>query len=130
MPGENERLVGRFYARWNEGAASMADLLDPRFEWVQPADAVEPGTHKGIPEARAGVAKIREIFPEFRLEPERFVEVDDEVLVLYRVQARSVSGLETDIRGAHVWTVRNGKLARLRDFSEAQQAFDAVGLQE
>jgi ketosteroid isomerase-like protein len=129
VSGENARLVGRFYERWNEGA-SVADLLDPQFEWVQSADAVEPGTFKGIPDARAGVAKIREIFPEFRIEPERSVEVGDEVLVLYRAEARSASGVETEFSGAHVWTVRDDKLARLRDFSEVQEAFDAVGLQE
>jgi ketosteroid isomerase-like protein len=129
MSGENVRLVGRFYERWNEGA-SMADLLDPQFEWVQSADAVEPGTHEGITEARAGVAKIREIFPEFRIAPERYVEVGEEVVVPYRARARSASGVETDFTGSHVWTVRDGKLVRLRDFSAAQEAFDAVGLRE
>jgi hypothetical protein len=62
----------------------MTDLLDPQFEWVQPVDAVEPGMLKGIAEARAGVAKIREIFPDMRVAPERYVEVGDEVLVVYR----------------------------------------------
>jgi ketosteroid isomerase-like protein len=129
MPGENVPLVGRFYERWNEGA-SMADLLDPQFEWVQSADAVEPGTHRGVGEARVGVSKIREIFPEFRIEAERYVEAGDEVVVVYRARARSASGVETEFSGAHVWTVRDDKLARLRDFSEVQQAFDAVGVQE
>jgi ketosteroid isomerase-like protein len=129
MPGENVRLVGRFYERWNEGR-SVAELLDPEFEWVQSADAVEPGTFKGVTEARAAVAKIREIFPEFRIEPERYVEAGDEVVVLIRTRGRSASGLETDFRGGHLWTIRDGKLARLRDFGEAQDAFDALGLQQ
>jgi ketosteroid isomerase-like protein len=129
MPGPNVRLVGRVYERWNEGA-SMADLLDPHFEWVQSADAVEPGTHKGVGEARVGAAKIRAIFPEFRIEAERYVELGDDVVVVYRARARSASGVETEFSGAHVWTVRGGKITRLRDFSEVRQAFDAVGLRE
>ena len=128
MSGENVRLVARFYERWNEGV-SMTDLFDPQFEWVQAADAVEPGTLKGK-EALTGAAKVREIFPEFRIEPERYVEVGDEVLVVYRIRARSTSGVETEFRGGTVWTVRDGKLARSRDFDEVHQAFDAVGLQE
>ncbi len=128
MAANNVCLVTRFYERWNEGA-SMTDLVDPKFEWVQATDAVEPGTLKGD-EARAGAAKIREIFPEFRIEPERYVEVGDEVLVVYRIRARSASGVETELGGGSVWTVRNGKLARLRDFNEAQEAFDALGLKE
>ncbi len=106
----------------------MADLLDPQFEWVSPPDAVEPGTLQGVAAVSAGVAKIREIFPEHRFEPERYVEAGDEVVVVIRARARTETGIETDWRGGHVWTVHEGKLARLRAFNEVQQAFEAVGL--
>lgn len=46
MSTANVHLVQRLYDLWNEGA-SMADLLDPQFEWVSPPDAVEPGTLQG-----------------------------------------------------------------------------------
>jgi ketosteroid isomerase-like protein len=129
MSREKVRLVERLYELWNEGA-SMAHLLDPEFEWVSPPDAVEPGTLQGVAAARAGVAKIREIFPEHRFEPEKYVETGDDVVVIIRARARTETGLETDWRGGHVWTVHQGKVARLRAFNDVQQAFEAVGLRE
>ena len=39
-------------------------------------------------------------------------------------------GVETDWRGGHVWTIHEGKVARLRVFDDVQQALEAVGLRE
>jgi ketosteroid isomerase-like protein len=129
MSQENARVVERFYELWNEGA-SLEPLLEPEFEWVSPPDAVEPGTLKGIAAARAGVARIREIFPEHRFEPERYVETGADIVVIIGTRARTERGIETDWRGGHVWTVREGRIARLRVFNDVQQAFEAVGLRE
>lgn len=121
-------MVERLYELWNEGA-SMAPLLHPEFEWTQAPDAVEPGTLRGVEAAGAAVAKIRETFPEFRIEPERYVEHGDDVVVVYKVRARTEVGMEVELRGGAVWTVQEGKLARFRDFgADAQGALKAVGL--
>ena len=128
MAGDKIRVVERLYELWNEGA-SMAPLLHPEFEWTQAPDAVEPGTLRGVEAAGAAVAKIRETFPEFHIEPERYVEHGDHVVVVYKVRARTEGGMEVELRGGAVWTVEDGKLARFRDFgADAQEAFNAVGL--
>lgn len=128
MSSENVRLVARLYELWNAGE-SMAALLDPSFEWISPPDAVEPGTLQGIEAARAGATRIREIFPEHRFLPESYTESGDEVVVVMRARGRTEAGVETDWLGGHVWTVREGRLLRLRAFNDVRQAFEAVGLE-
>jgi ketosteroid isomerase-like protein len=51
---------------------------------------------------------------DLRLTPERFVEDGERVLVLLRVEGRGKSsGVPVVIRGADVWTVRDGKIVSL-----------------
>ena len=112
---------------WNQRERTeAAKLLHPQFEYVSPLDAVEPGTLQGT----GGFAKVREIFPENRVEPERYIEVGDDVVVVLRTRAKSERGVEVDWKGAHVWTVREGMATRLRWFNEIDEALEAAGLSE
>lgn len=128
MPSANVELVAHLYELWNDGTPGRlreaARLLDPQFEYVNPPDAVEPGTVQGT----GGFARVRETFRESRVEVDRYLEVGDEVVAIIRVRARPESGPEVDFAGADVWTVTDGKAMRLRWFTQAEQALEAVGL--
>jgi ketosteroid isomerase-like protein len=129
MSQENVELVTRLYDLWNEGPSARAEaegLLHPGFEYVNPPDAVEPGTLQGA----VGFDKVREIFPDLRVEPERFIDIGDDVVAIIRVQGRTEQGVLVDFRGGDVWTVRDGKATRVRWFTDAEQALAAVGLAE
>jgi hypothetical protein len=67
-----------------------------------------------------------------RFEPERFVDVDDErVLVLVRVLATGrESGAQVEFRAAQVLTLRDGLLMRFKVSANRNEAIDAVGLSE
>ena len=56
---------------------------------------------------------VREIWDEWRMEPERFIPDGDRVVVLIRIVARGdLSGIELDRETAHVWSVADGRVTR------------------
>ncbi len=66
------------------------------------------------------------------LEPERFLDVDDErVLVFMRVKAEG-EGSQAPIegRGADEVTVQNGIVVRIKLFRDREEALEAAGLKE
>jgi ketosteroid isomerase-like protein len=63
-------------------------------------------------------------------DPEEFIDVDRErVLVLVRVRATGqASGVPVENRSAHLFTVRDGKIARVQIYADQDEAREAVGL--
>jgi ketosteroid isomerase-like protein len=122
---ENVELVGRIYALWDRGQ-SARELIDRDLEYVNPPNAVESGIRFG----RDSLAAIREVYPDFRFEPERFVDVGDEVVVTGVARGTSTSGLEAQWRQGYVWTVRNRRAVRFRWFNDPAEALEAVGLKK
>jgi uncharacterized protein len=130
MSRENLEIVGRIYDGWSRGDFSVGtELLGPDFELQQP-DAVEPGSRRGS--AIGGVFKrIFEIYEDFRIEPEEYVDAGDKVVVMARNRGTAKgSGMEVDQRFTYVWTVRDGKLVRLEVHVDRRKALKAAGLRE
>ena len=126
MSEQNVRIVRRIYEAWAEGR-SAAPLIERDLEYVNPPDAVEPGTKHG----RRYLAAVRDVYPDFRLEPERFVAVGDDVVVIATAHGQGRgSGLEIQWKQGYIWTIRNGKAIRFRWFNNPQDALGAAGLSE
>jgi ketosteroid isomerase-like protein len=125
MSQENVELVRRIYELWNS-SESAADLIDPELEYVNPSYAVESGTRH----SRDTLQKIREVYPDFRVEPERFIDAGEDVVVIGRATGTSDSGVEARWRQGYVWTIRDGRAVRFRWFNQPAEALEAVGLAE
>jgi len=70
-----------------------------------------------------------EPFEEVVSEPQEFFERDDQiaVVVLVRLRPRGSSAV-VENRIGHVWTIRDGKVARFEIFPEREKALEAIGL--
>jgi len=94
--------------------------LHPEFEWRGPRefpDLAEP--HYGHAGVRRYLAKLSEVFNDYRMAAEQFIDVgDDRVLVLAREGGRGTgSGIEVQSNPTgHVWTIRDGRPARLQSW--------------
>jgi uncharacterized protein len=118
-------LVRAIYALWSKDQ-SARHLIDPELEYVNPSYAVE----SGIRHSRRTLGKVREVYPDFRVEPERFVDAGEHVVVIGVARGTSASGVEAQWRQGYVWTVRDGKAIRFRWFNQPTEALEAVGLTE
>jgi ketosteroid isomerase-like protein len=145
MSQENVEIVRRIYAFLDlsqPGAADAAsvptapfgELIDTEIEWLGPRefpDLAEP--HYGHEGVTRYLAKVAEAIEDYRMVPERFIDVgDDRVLVLSREGGRgkgSGAEIETHLT-AHIWTLKGGKAVRMQSIWERADALEAVGLSE
>src|SRR5690349_3059444 len=123
MSEQNIELVRAIYERWSR-SESTHELIDGNIEYVNPPYAVDAGVRHG----RGALASVRDVYPDFAVAPERFIDAGDEVIVPGSVVGRSVSGVEVNTRQTYVWTVRDGRAVRFRWFHELEEALAAVGL--
>ena len=103
----------------------------PEFE-LQTADrAVNPGTYRGLEEVMRFFEDLFEPFEEVTVDPEEFFERGDQIAVFVRVRLRpSGSNALVENRIGHLWTMREGKAARLQVFPRREEALEAAGLSE
>jgi len=124
MSEQNVELVRKIYAAWLQGG-SARDFIDPDVEYVNPPDAVEPGTRRG----RSAFRKITEAFEDVKIEPLEYADAGDDVVVIVRLTGRGRgSGVGIDWRQGYIWTIRDGKAVRFRWFNTPEEALKAAGL--
>jgi ketosteroid isomerase-like protein len=121
----NVALVRRLYDAWLRGESTRAWVAED-LEYVNPPNAVEPGTVQG----RRTLGRWRDAYDEFRIEPERVEAVGaEDVLVVARVRTRGRgSGAVTETRQGYIWTVKDGKAVRFQWFRDPADALAAAGL--
>jgi ketosteroid isomerase-like protein len=126
---ENVELVRAIYTMFNNDE-SVAHLLDPGFEYVNPPYAVEPGVRRGQTEFDNVRKLMNEVYPDFRFEAKRFVDAGEDVVIIGVARGTSASGVEAQWHQGYVYTIREGKLIRFRWFNQPSEALKAVGLEE
>ncbi len=134
MSEGNVRLVRESYAaggttiEQRDLFARLAERVTPGTEFDFTAAYPDRPVMRGIDE----VTRFRDEGPweELNFEPERFLDVDDErVLVMVRVDARGKgSGARVELLNAHEFTIRNGALVRFKVYSDRDEALEAAGL--
>ena len=107
------------------------DFYDERVETRMPADYPEGEQVLWGREGMAGLLNmLRETWTVFRFEPEHFIDAGDQVVVFIHVVAEGgASGVATDRKTAHVWRVRDGRLASIQIHLDRSRALEAVGLE-
>ena len=135
MSEENVEIVRKLMAlgeRVREGG-ELPDtgLLAPDFEIDMSRRVFNPAVYHGIDGLRRLNEEIRDVWKEFRVVPEQFIDAGDRVVVLETIHARGRgSGVELDTRTtATIWTLRNGQATRVQIGFDPQEALKAVGLE-
>src|SRR5919205_4614070 len=93
------------------------DLLAADAEWVNPHDAVEPGTRRGADEFNAAIASVFSTWDDVHFDIERVIDSGDDVVALGVLHGHiHGAGMEVDAPHGQVWTFRDGRVARMRWF--------------
>ena len=131
----SEKDVELVRASFEEFAATRnvpPDRFTDDFVW-------DMSTYEGWPERQQypGVAGLVEfiadwesVWDEWRNDPEQYLDAGEGrvVIVLTQHGTSRSSGLELDMRFAHVWTLRGGCVERIEAYSSPEAAMEAVGL--
>ena len=119
-------------ARENGLRPEDTDLIGPDAELDISRRVFNPGTYRGMDGWARLNDEIREVWDEWRIIPERFIESGDRVVVLVRIHARGRgSGVALEsLESAEIWTLCDGQVTRVEIGVEPQEALKAVGLEE
>jgi ketosteroid isomerase-like protein len=122
MSEENVEIVRRVYDGWSRGDFSAGEYFDPEigFELV---DWPHPARSRGVEEMRRTWQTTLSAWDDFRAEPDDFIDLGHNVLVLNSIRARGKgSGAEVSAQTATVWTLDAGKVVRLALHWDTAQA--------
>ena len=125
MSQENVEIVRRFLIV--EDVDEALTHADPGIVW-NPIEELPTEGHGAV---RASLARWKAEWHDYKVMPEEYVDRGDRVVVTVLLRGRGRgSGVEIDARFYDVYTVRDGKIVRMDQFTERSQAFEAVGLAE
>jgi ketosteroid isomerase-like protein len=117
--------------RWNSERA--AELFDPNVEVHGTIGGLWEGRiARGLSEMfNSFEAEDLEAWEERRLEPQRFLHIDDLVVVLMHEYRRGRgSGVEVEADTAVVFTVREGRVILIKPYVAQAKALEAAGRSE
>ena len=131
MSQENVEVVrGSLYAFGDGGLDAMAEFWDPDINWRAIEGAPDDvGEMDGVAANRRYYQEWIDMFHDLTLVPEEIRDLGDErVVAQQHVSGRAkISGAETELRYAVVYTVRGGKIVRGREYASLEQALESVG---
>jgi ketosteroid isomerase-like protein len=134
MAQENVDLVRDAAAAFNREDVDawleyLADDIDHR---AAEGALDDRGPMHGKDAVRAYAQDWLDMFDDFKSELVELIDAgEDQVVAVVRNSGRAkLSGVETDVTYAVVYTIRDGKVARGREYWTKEQALEAAGLSE
>jgi ketosteroid isomerase-like protein len=133
MSAENLETVRRGFEHFQAKGDFDPELIAQDFVWDMSTFQgwPEQRTYDGIEGARQFMRDWLDPWEDWELEVETFEDAGEVVVAIVRQNGRSkATGLEVDMRFAMVFTVRDGKQARMEMYADPAGALEAVGLGE
>jgi ketosteroid isomerase-like protein len=133
MSQENVEIVNALYAAFGRGGFdAAADFWDPSMDYRAIEGAVDDaGVLQGLEAYGRYIEGWIQTFDELRVEPEELIDASDQVVVVAHLTGRMrASDAAVDMRVGIVYTVRDGKIVRGREYATRAEALKALGLEE
>ena len=130
MSAENVEIVRATQEAWSRGDAEEAvAYLDDAIEWEMAEDEPDARTLRGIPDVLAMIGGWIRSFDDFSVEVLERIDAGDDVVVPVTVtgRPRGSAGVVT-IPETQVFTVRDGRIVRVREYRTKAEALAALGL--
>jgi len=117
---QNIDVVKRGYAAFGQGDISgVLSLCADNVEWASPGPSEMPtaGTRRGRDQVAQFFEAVDQVYEVQRFEPKEFIAQGDQVVVLGSDTAKiKATGKVVTEEWAHVFTIRNGKIAAFREY--------------
>jgi ketosteroid isomerase-like protein len=126
-----EELRDSWRAFAERGLEAAAEFWHPDISW-RPIEGApdDVGEIHGTDAGRRYVQDWLDTFANVTIVAEELIDVgDDRVVAVQHMTGRArLSGVETELRYAVVYTLRDGKIVCGREYRDRAQALEAVGL--
>src|SRR5205807_8441765 len=129
MSAEDVELVRRIHDADARGEYELALSFFDRDVELDATHMPDGRVLCGFDEVRGHIAEWRASWHNFREEVEEILDAGDRVVIFYSdCGIGRSSGVETEIRYASVWDLRDGKVARMKNFLDRNEALRHAGL--
>ena len=132
MSQENVEIVRRHldaYSRRDVDALRTVTHARVELDWSASRGWLA-GVYQGLDEAMRFYAEYYEVFETMVVEPDRFIETGDLVVVPNVAHQRGRDGVTTSARSTLIFAVHNGQVTRICLYQDEDEALKAVGLEE
>jgi ketosteroid isomerase-like protein len=131
---ENVEIVRRAWQAFaDDGLDALTEFCDPEINWRAAEGALDDvGEMQGVEAVRRYLQDWLDTFDNVAVVPEELLDAgDDRVVAVQQMTGRArLSGVETEIRYAVVYTLRGRKIVRGREYFDRTEALKAVGMAE
>jgi uncharacterized protein len=123
-------VVRRLYEAFNAGGAdAAAEFYDEAIEWHDVREFPDASVYYGKERARRELALYVELGGDFEIHPTELVEAGDRVVAVWTYRGVVTKGDMPVIHTfAHLWTVRQGRVTQVRQFSDPARAYAEAGI--
>ncbi len=130
MESANVQLLKRLEERFNgRDFDAYMELLDPGIEWHVAREDPDTTVHHGADEVRGYLEQWVDTFADLRLDMEEPCDLGDRVLVVIRMHGHGTgSGVPLDERVSFLFSLRHGRVTRVEEFFDRNEAQRAAGL--
>lgn len=128
---ESITLIQDTYAAFTRGDIdTVVAAMHDDIAWDEAEHSLwhKPGGYRGPIDVLSNVfGRIPQQFTDFRIVPQLFHDAGDNVIVEGRYKATATTGDLLDAQVCHVWTIRDGKLGRFRQYTDTLQFTQVAG---
>jgi ketosteroid isomerase-like protein len=125
---DNVALTRSGYASFTAGdIPAVLALFDEDLVWSTQPSVSFGGVYHGPQGAAEFFTRLQQNVAELRVEPERFIDVGDTVVVQGTHRGRAISGNAFEVAYVHVWTWRGGKATSFTEVMDTAPLAAALG---
>ena len=130
MSEENVEVVRKAIAYEYHGVGNRAEaeaIFDPQVV----LNPIDEAASSGFDAMRSDMERWASAFAELKVTIEEIIDAGDQVVVVAHHQGQGrASGVKVDTRFYEVYTLREGKVSRVDEYTERAEALEAAGLSE
>jgi ketosteroid isomerase-like protein len=125
---QNAEILRRAIEHINQTGGPDWDLYDPELVWTMRPDTPAQGIHHGHDGLREGIESLRGVWNQMLMEIVEVIDVGDAVVVVLREHLRANSGVALELTEGWATWFRDGKLVRIEQHRNKEDALNAAGL--
>ena len=121
--GDNATLVKNAYAAFGRGdVPAVIDLVDEKVDWSSPATLPQGGHFEGKGQVGQFFQGIGDAWESLSIEVESLSEAGSDLVIgVVHGDGRLKDGTASGYGATHVFTVRDGKIARFREYTDLDE---------
>lgn len=129
MSTQNKQMIRDLYRAFSRGdIEAVLNAMTEDVNWYAPGDAPFSGRRMGRDQVRQYFDDLNRLVRLDEFDADEVLEDGDKVIVLGRERATvKETGNHFETEWAHIFTLRNGKIAEVRTFSDTHAVASAFG---